>query len=183
MVVTGIGSSSDYLRGVYLQSNNKIIISGVSEDDAAIVRLLPTGELDYKFSSDGITTLAICGVDATSDITETINNKILFLGSKCTGSGIYRLLENGILDSTFGISGSIINPLGLNSRIFRLKNDNFGIINGNKVAEYLVNGDLNFNYGIGGFSSADIPDQFFTKYSTMLSDGSFITGGSKQMEK
>ncbi len=99
-------------RGIALQSNGKILVSGVSNignsanDGSIIFRLNTNGTLDTTFDTDGKVEIQIDPTlfESFTDILIEPNGKITALLTT-TGGGMVRFNSNGSLDSTFGLNG------------------------------------------------------------------------------
>lgn len=82
-------------------------------DDILVSRTLPSGQLDPSFGSAGIKLLSFSPIDQALDVASQKDGKLIVVG--ITGSDnfnrdflIFRLNQNGEIDSSFGDNGSII---------------------------------------------------------------------------
>lgn len=114
VVVTQIGISDDQATSIKIQSNGKIVVAGYvtnnSKKDFAVVRYNTDGTLDSSFGVNGIvnTSMSIYDDEARS-VNLQNDGKIVVVGnSYIYAISIARYETNGMLDSTFGISGKVI---------------------------------------------------------------------------
>ena len=97
----------DYLQGMDLQSDGKIVVGGYSGNDWAIARLTTAGAMDTSFGGgDGITVTNFGGTEEASEVIVASDGKIL-LGGYTNASGGYdmalvRYTSAGVLDTNFG---------------------------------------------------------------------------------
>jgi uncharacterized delta-60 repeat protein len=121
------GTSASFVRNkanaVAIASDGKIVLtgsryvgtaSGFSDTDLLLVRLLPDGELDTSFSSDGVVTRAWTSWIYGSALTIQPDGRILIAGYRIGGCGALtecmialRYNESGSPDATFGASGVV----------------------------------------------------------------------------
>ncbi|KXH79647.1 T9SS type A sorting domain-containing protein [Chryseobacterium kwangjuense] len=99
---------------VKLQPDGKLVILSSSDSGPMIVRVLPTGQLDSSFGSNGISSaVPALGIDENGGSYGIIlqNGKILVHGVDTSSDPvkhrIYRLTAAGAIDTTFGNNGSI----------------------------------------------------------------------------
>ncbi|WP_308005256.1 T9SS type A sorting domain-containing protein [uncultured Chryseobacterium sp.] len=158
------------------QTDGKILIMCFYSSGSAIVRLLPNGQLDTTFGINGIAKIDNIGTDynSTGYGFYLQNNKIIVYGYAAPGPGIhytsiYRLNNNGSIDTTFGNNGSF-NTLGnfifldnqSNIISFISNNTNaytYGALekynnNGQPFTSFGNNGVLAFTSNPGGVNSA-----------------------------
>lgn len=114
------GPEDDFVYGMQLQTDGKILIAGTSQqggfESACLVRLLADGSLDTNFGNDGIfldqTGGADCGVYA---LTLQPDGKIVAAGYAYNGAGTrlvcltWRLTPTGSLDTSFSADGRVPN--------------------------------------------------------------------------
>jgi len=120
-VVTPVGSSDDYVNGVAVQADGKIVVVGQSAEnlgDFAVTRLTRDGELDTTFGGDGIVTTQIgTGRDTAHAVAIQPDGKIVVVGTSDNATtgldfAVVRYLEDGSLDPTFGTVGKVITAFG-----------------------------------------------------------------------
>jgi uncharacterized delta-60 repeat protein len=116
-VIQPIGSFGDYGQSLAIQSNGKILLGGYckigSNDDFCIARFNSDGTLDTTFGFSG---KVIQPIGSSNDFGRSLviqpDGKIL-LGGYCAGDFcIARFDSNGTLDTSFGSSGKVIQPIG-----------------------------------------------------------------------
>ena len=120
----------DQADAIAIDDQGRIVLGGVAEVapgsfDFALVRLLPTGQLDHSFDADGRATLGFDLGNSNSDLSyQTIlqqDGRIVMVGAADTGVGgtqnndvaIARLLPDGSPDGSFGIGGKVVVPFDL----------------------------------------------------------------------
>ncbi|MCX5848650.1 MAG: hypothetical protein NTW65_04305 [Deltaproteobacteria bacterium] len=118
VVVTNIGATDlkDIAHGVAIQTDQKIVVAGESDNAFALARYNTDGSLDTDFDGDGVVTTAI-GTEKSiaNSIAIQSDQKIVAAGySKNTGAGnhedfaIARYTTSGALDTTsFNSTGTI----------------------------------------------------------------------------
>ena len=110
-VTTSIGFYADYGNSVALQSDGKIVVAGVSNnDDIAVVRYNTDGSLDATFGTGGKVTTSIgSGMDYGNSVVLQSNGKIVVTGWSYNGSkndfAVVRYNTDGSLDG--GIFSSV----------------------------------------------------------------------------
>ncbi|MEO5558683.1 MAG: hypothetical protein ABIO49_02930 [Dokdonella sp.] len=128
----GSASMSDQADSVAIDSAGRVLIGGIaqnsgnaSNDDFAVVRLLPNGQLDADFDADGRATLAfdlgLTGNDIAYRMILQRDGKIVLAGSADSSSSVTanddvaigRLLPDGSPDASFGIGGKTVVPFDL----------------------------------------------------------------------
>lgn len=128
VTTTDFGKYGDYLEGIAIQSDSKIIGVGVTGTDftfenenIAVVRYNTDGSLDKSFGSEGKITVTFDGINSQANsLLLTPDNKVLIgggVGGSAEGTStdftLIRLLSNGALDSSFGVNGKVITDFGL----------------------------------------------------------------------
>ncbi len=124
-VTTTIGSGADIIFGCALQSDGKIVATGVtyngSNEDFAMARYHTDGRLDSAFGNNGIVLTPVgSGFDRSTAIALQPNGKIVVTGHTENGSqtdiALLRYNTNGTLDSSFATAGIARAPFaGFNS--------------------------------------------------------------------
>ena len=120
-VTTAIGIIHDYAYALGIQPDGKIVAAGSSHngynDDFALVRYNVDGSLDTTFGTGGKVTTAI---GSSGDVAYALgiqsDGRIVVAGISWNGShtdsALVRYNANGSLDTTFGIGGKVITPVG-----------------------------------------------------------------------
>ncbi|MDT8396820.1 MAG: PKD domain-containing protein [bacterium] len=126
-VLTKLGVGEPFPRDMALQEDGKILVTGhylkgmngfnQPDHDVAVLRYLPSGALDQGFGADGLVTVSWGGTeyDRGTGVAIQPDGRILVSGwyDYYSGSfyswyvGVYRLLENGVPDSSFGADGRL----------------------------------------------------------------------------
>ncbi|MCP4852680.1 MAG: hypothetical protein GY900_13230, partial [Actinomycetia bacterium] len=97
----------DYLEGMDLQSDGKIVVGGYSGNDWAVARLTTSGAMDTSFGGgDGITVTNFGSTEEASEVIVASDGKILLGGyTNAAGSqdfALVRYTSAGALDTSFG---------------------------------------------------------------------------------
>jgi uncharacterized delta-60 repeat protein len=111
---------SDWVQGVTIQPDGKIVLAGNSFNsgyDMGLVRLNPDGTLDTSFNGSGELTVPI---GASSDYGQSValqsNGKIVVAGYTWNGSdddfAVSRVNADGTLDTSFNGTGKLALPIG-----------------------------------------------------------------------
>lgn len=122
-VITPIGIDNDRAFAVALQPDGKIVVAGyavmggIINAHFALVRYNPDGSLDTTFSSDGIQTTAIGGIeDQAFGVVIQPDGKIVAVGYSYNGSNkdiaLVRYHADGSLDSSFDGDGKMTMAIG-----------------------------------------------------------------------
>ncbi len=118
VVITAVGTSYDYVNGLALQPDGKLVLAGAcyvgaTNIDFCAVRYNANGTLDSSFGTGGKITTAIgTGDDIATAIAVQPDGKLVLSGS-CFGAVSMdfcaaRYNTNGTLDTTFNGSGKVI---------------------------------------------------------------------------
>ncbi len=105
------GSAYEYCNSVLLQSDNKLLLAGSSNGNAALARLLPNGDYDTQFSDDGKLTLSFGPGNGASfqKVLQQPDGKIIAIGEAYNTSSFdfaaARFNADGSIDPTFGDGG------------------------------------------------------------------------------
>ena len=108
---TSVVFGDDHATAVAIQDDGKIVIGGYgfcTEGNCfAMVRYLSDGSTDPEFGIDGIVTTEISGgyVLESKAIALQDDGKILLAGGGVAGFALVRYLEDGSVDSDFGVDG------------------------------------------------------------------------------
>ncbi|MCP3879389.1 MAG: hypothetical protein GY701_13515, partial [Sulfitobacter sp.] len=122
ILTTAIGSGDDRAKDVTVQSDGKILVTGLSHNgtdwDFALTRYNSDGTLDTSFGGgDGILTTAIgAGDDLAASVTMQSDGKIQVSGSSDNGSdkdlALVRYNTDGSLDTSFDGDGILTTAFG-----------------------------------------------------------------------
>jgi len=170
-----LGSPYDFAYAVKIQTDGKILIGGSSggvNGGFCLVRLLPSGQMDPSFGTNGmVVTIISPGNESTIKSLDLLSNgKIIALGNRVSNGTQNIVLaqynEDGSLDSSFGTGGKTetVIETGISDDARNLKalpNGKLliqGIFNlygafsdgGNMLLQYNSNGNLDLNFGTNG---------------------------------
>ncbi|CAH0282958.1 T9SS type A sorting domain-containing protein [Chryseobacterium sp. Bi04] len=117
------------------QSDGKLVVFGFSDTGASISRILPNGQLDPTFGSNGIAFIAALGNDGNTRSYGLIlqNEKIIVHGIDYSNGQvyqhrIYRLTAAGAIDNTFGNNGSVFTEGSWSNGTFVLTDNQSNIV-------------------------------------------------------
>ncbi len=117
IVTTAIGSGTEMIRSVVIQSDGKIVAAGYSNNgtnnDFAVLRYNTDGSLDTTFDTDGKVITSIgSGNDAAYSVALQSDGKIVLGGYSRNGLtddfAVVRYNTDGSLDTTFDTDGIVI---------------------------------------------------------------------------
>lgn len=183
-------------QAVTIQADGKIIVAGRSYTDSkfqhAFARLLSNGTLDTTFGTSGYTIVNVTNDGSAngslSNILVLPDGKIISSGSTWSNgdkSVTLRLLANGQLDTSFGVSGIVYSAIAMNGGILARQSDGKFIVVGDYgnpiLTRYLANGTVDTTFGTNGVVS--LPQAIFGFYSTVntiqiQADGTLIIAGT-----
>lgn len=150
----GSQSSSMTAPKFIVLSDNSVLyattrINGSNTIENILVKFTPTGILDTAFATAGI--YAFPGSDDNGPDIFLVNNQIYAFCSGATVSTIYRLNNNGTLDTTFGSAGSVSlnEKIGNNAVVYDGTAFYVGV-NNYAIYAYDNNGNLVTSFGTGG---------------------------------
>ncbi len=108
-VITDISGPDDQGIAVAIQSDGKIVVAGVSNNDFALTRYNSDGSLDSTFSGDGIVTTNITGLsnDTATAVAIQPDGKIVAAGVANGNFALARYNSDGSLDTTFSSDGIV----------------------------------------------------------------------------
>jgi uncharacterized delta-60 repeat protein len=196
--ITSISSGQDYIAGIKLQSDGKIVAAGYSDNgtdnDFAVVRYNSDGSLDSSFGTGGKVTTAVgSGLDEANGVVLQSDGKIVVVGYSYNGTdndfAVVRYNSDGSLDSSFGTGGKVTTAVGSGSdQIYgvALQSDGKIVVVGysndgtDKFAtvRYNTNGLLDSSFGIGGKVITDIGSLIDRIYAvTIQLDGKIVVAG------
>ena len=211
-VTTKIGSYHEIGNSVALQTDGKILVAGATwhddfNTDFAMARYLSNGSLDISFGNGGKVATSFdiqesCWI--SRDIAYTValqdDMNIVVAGSSCDlGFSVARYLPNGDLDTNFGNGGKVATNIGFGGygKSAAIQSDGKILVAGNSegdfasdfaVVRYLLNGNLDTNFGSGGKVRVDFDSDYrfpafdFGNSVALQSDGKIIVAGSSTVE-
>jgi uncharacterized delta-60 repeat protein len=122
-VTTSFSAGDDLGSGIAVQSDDKIVVVGTSDDGSgtsefAVARFNINGSLDTAFSGDGkVTTSFLAGNDVGSGIAVQSDDKIGIVGTSdnlsTTWFAVGRFNLDGSFDSTFSGDGKVLTKFSL----------------------------------------------------------------------
>ena len=99
-------------NSIALQSDGKIVVAGVSNNDFSLKRLNTNGSLDTSFNGTGtITTDFNNSIDQGYRVAIQSDGKIVLSGVSNNDFALARYNTNGTLDTTFGSGGKVTTPI------------------------------------------------------------------------
>ncbi|MDC8000903.1 T9SS type A sorting domain-containing protein [Aequorivita todarodis] len=181
------GTDEDY-RGIRILPNENMLLKSYIGDHYTIKRLLPNGLIDTAFGNNGqIQPLFSYGY-GNSMILDSANNMLVLGVDPSYSSIIIRKFDiNGMLDTDFGIDGTVSHSLGniveLRTNAFVLKENTIFIgvrykvnnIYSSHILKFLENGELDTAFGDNGMATIPVEPEYNTSFS-LLQDGSFLVG-------
>lgn len=201
-IITDINSNSDdYITGIDIQSNGKIVVAGYTNHigayDFALARYNNTGTLDTTFGSNGkvITDINSQSMDKSSALKLQSDGKILVAGTTRTGTNhdfvVVRYTSTGVLDTTFGNNGKVITDIGSatwdEAYSLQIQSDGkilvAGISNlsGNQdftLLRYTTEGVLDTTFGANGKVITNIGANDYAYAMQIQSDGKILVAGT-----
>ncbi len=203
-VVTDFLGNRDELRAMALQSDQKIVLTGVvqssdnpSATDFGLVRYNTNGSLDTTFGNGGkvVTDFFGAGDDANS-IAIQPDGKIIVAGSTFIPPGftfaLARYNTDGSLDTTFGVGGKLTTSVRLSSGASAVvvqpdgkiiaagSSDNINVTADFTIIRYTPDGSLDSTFGVGGIVLTDffgISGRDFVNSLVVQPDGKIVAAG------
>ncbi|MEO6759697.1 MAG: T9SS type A sorting domain-containing protein, partial [Saprospiraceae bacterium] len=194
-VTTSFPSASVALvNALIIQPDQKIVAVGTANGNKqfAVARYLPDGSLDAGFGNSGLRLIDFgAGDDLGQSALLQSDGKIVIAGSAHANFALARLLENGDLDSTFGVNGRQTTQIGPGESAgfsVALQADGQLVVAGTAylssnqgvvaLARYDAQGQLDPSFGSGGIvlSAIDSLDDH-AEAVAIQSDGKIIVAG------
>ncbi len=200
--VNGIGlaypanSANDVAQASVVQSDGKLIVAGVSNNDFAIARFNTDGSLDTSFGGgDGIAIIDLGDQDTPYAVAVDGSGRIVLGGTTRNADGSYyrfglaRLTSVGALDTTFGSGGivttdvfteDIIRDIEVSDTKITVAGYAYSNATGYNfaLARYSDNGSLDSGFGVGGIRTFQIGTQSALARSLSIkSNGDIIVAG------
>ncbi|MCB0156272.1 MAG: DUF11 domain-containing protein, partial [Anaerolineae bacterium] len=194
-VFTDFGDSPEYITGLALQPDGKIVAVGensVNNYDFAVARYNSDGSLDSSFGGDGKVTTDFGRVDIGTDVAIQPDGKIVVAGYVWAGvtNGSFVLLarynSDGTLDPSFDGDGKVMTNYGADdvARMLAIQPDGKIVIAGNTnghamLGRYNADGSLDTSFGTAGKVIVDKAGTSDTFGSVIvLPDGKLLIGAS-----
>ncbi|MBC8107791.1 MAG: PKD domain-containing protein, partial [Anaerolineae bacterium] len=184
-------STNDQAMAMALQSDGRIVVTGIFTSDFGTVRYNDNGSLDTSFGTSGfVRTPMGTGTDTATSIAIRGDGRIFVGGNAQFGSdfdfGIAVYNANGTLDTTFNGSGRMMTNIGVADRatsIALMSDGRFmlaGRSDGNvAVVRYNADGSLDSSFASSGVATINL----FTSNDganamRLQSDGSILLAGA-----
>ena len=198
IVTTAFGGLADVGKGITLQADGKILVTGLSHNgtdyDFALVRYNSNGSLDGSFGAGGKVTTGIGADDQAVDVAVQTDGKILVSGDSFNGANndfaLVRYNANGSLDASFGTGGKVTTDFGLSvdkGVRFTLQPDGKILLAGQShngsdydfaLARYNTDGSLDIGFGTGGKVTTMIGTGNDLAYNVAVqADGKIVISG------
>ncbi|WP_165252755.1 Ig-like domain-containing protein [Paludisphaera soli] len=113
-VQTDVPGSFDQARGLALQPDGKIVVTGSSGADMALVRYTTTGALDGSFGAGGIVVKDLGGYETASSVVLQGDGRIV-VGGLSDGAAPFRPVSRFAADGSYlgSASGTAVNAMAL----------------------------------------------------------------------
>ncbi len=196
VVTTAIGTGTDVINALTLQSDGKLVAVGNTGSDTVIARYTSAGQLDTSFGTGGKVVQNLSGLGAGESLDAVIqqsDGKLVAAGFVVTGTVlsatpnafVVRFLSSGALDTTFGTSGKLLIPITTNYQVFTLvqQSDSKLVLAGGSaaflVARVTSAGVMDSTFGVNGKVLTDIgTGNDVARKLLVQTDGKFVVGGS-----
>jgi uncharacterized delta-60 repeat protein len=189
-VTTDFASTSDLAYGVALQSDGKIVVSGYSGTDFAVVRYNVDGSLDTSFGTGGKVTTDVAGTDYGSSVAIQSDGKIVVGGRAGGAFALVRYNADGSLDTSLDGDGKVTTPIAPGSDYgfqVLVQSDGKLVLAGRNgiyevadftLVRYQADGSLDTSFGVDGKVTTDLNGDMDYGYSVALqSDGKLVVAG------
>ena len=173
-------------RGIRILPNETMLLTSYIGDQFTIKRLLPNGLIDTSFGDNGqMQPLSGDGYGRGMILDSENNMLVLGVDTSFTNIIIRKFNIDGVLDTGFGIDGSISYSLGsvseLGTSAFTLKDNSLYIgirynVNGifsSHILKFFESGELDTAFGDNGMATIPVEPEYNTSFS-FLQDGSFL---------
>jgi len=210
IVTTSIGTVNDEAHALVVQSDEKLVAAGYSNNGTqnvfALVRYLPNGKLDSSFGAGGIVTTAIGSLDdkAFALAIQKSDEKLVVAGYSYNGTqNVFALARyninvtgktDGTLDTSFGTGGIVTTAIGsLDDKAFALaiQSDNKLVVAGYSLqgtqykfalVRYNTDGTLDTGFGTGGIVTTAIGAIDDEAFALAIqSDGKLVAAGRSKI--
>jgi len=197
IVTTDIGADYDYVSGVAIQSDGKILAAGTASNaDFALVRYDSDGSLDTSFGTGGIVTTTLGTSSNAQSVAIQADGKIVAAGGLYTGSNavfaLVRYHSNGSVDTTFGTTGIVTTVVGISKTFISIAIQSDGKIvgaggtNSFPVAEfalvrYKTDGLLDKAFGPGGVVTTFLGTSSNAHSVALQADGKIVAAGASYL--
>lgn len=191
-VITDIGSNEDYVFGIKIQNDQKIIVCGstgdMSDRDFVLVRYCENGLLDGTFGNNGIVITNQYFDDMFWSVDLQQDEKIVAGGISDGKVCLVRYNSDGSVDNTFGSNGIVFSAIGIYCGAYSISIQNDGkILAAGQVMDITANGLIlrynsdgtpDLSFGDDGYSIIDFgANEYFTSVISQT-DGKIVIGGA-----
>lgn len=198
-VTTAVSVSYEEARDVVVQPDGDIVVAGFvyaqSSDDFLLVRFIDNGLLDEEFAGGAgfVRTRITASEDRCQSVILQPDGKIVAAGWTTAGNRNFaaiRYLEDGSLDTSFGVSGIARTPAGLGddlAYVLQRQSDGKLLLGGTAsntndqfaVIRYTSAGVLDTSFGSTGKALFTLPDREGAGTAmAMQTDGKVLLGGT-----
>lgn len=191
-----LGSSSEDVRALGLQSDGQIVVLGntmnmaTNSFDVVLLRLNADGTADNTFGTGGVAISNLGGMEEPRSLQMMPGGKLV-VGGRTGGASNddYFLAQydtSGMLDFGFGTAGVVFGATGtslLGIEALALQSDGglLGLMSTAdqklSVVRYLSDGSLDVNFGTAGVAAAAFPFGVDVNAIALQDDGGIIAGG------
>jgi uncharacterized delta-60 repeat protein len=182
-IITDFGSN-DYGFGLAIQADGKILVSGMSNHDFALVRYNADGSLDTTFSGDGKVTTDLGAFDVNFNVTTQSDGKILMAGWSNTSPAVARYNVDGSLDMSFLGDGRLTFSGSVSARQWQDSGGSIlvsGMTGGGgsdfTLTRITAGGELDTSFGTGGIVTTDFGYDDQGTCVAALSNGRILVAG------
>lgn len=193
------GTTSSHNRGMQVDPTGRIylfgggMIQGQSYLDPTIVRYRPDGMLDDSFGVEGKVFVDAERGGLFTDLAFQSDGKIIVVGDQQLLGNVlivYRLLENGTIDSTFANNGLLFSTRWEVRAVQVLADDRIlisGDLGGNHsqvtVLKFEPNGEIDYTFGASGFAIGEDEESGGFNHNLALDDfGNIVVFGKSQFD-
>jgi uncharacterized delta-60 repeat protein len=192
IAIMDLQSNNDFTQDICVQNDDKIIVVGTSGNinnrDFAMARFNSDGTVDQTIGNNGVVKINVMYDDIFHSVHLQPDGKILAAGTANDLGYIYRFLENGALDNTFGNNGRVSISLGQTTIIKDIammgEDDIFiaGQIAGFSADGFVTklhhDGSINTAFGVNGNYYVDFLNQEYINTIACQNDGKILVGGA-----
>ena len=199
-VTTSFTPAGDFVSGVAMQADGKIVAVGIAGDgaadpDFALARYNADGSLDATFGKGGEVTTDFDARDGASAVAIQADGKIIAAGTTFAaksaggdiGFGLARYDPDGSLDTTFGKGGTVVSDFTGGAACFgvAIQADGKIVASGGtdfsaqamfSFARYQPNGTLDDTFGTHGLVTSDLPFSPSERFA-IQPDGKIVAAG------
>lgn len=203
--ITDFGGADDWVRGIYVMPDGKIVASGYRNDglkhNFALIRLTPEGDLDDTFGDGGkvYTVFPTNRHDQSYALAVQPDGKMILVGYSYVGTtadyqiAMARYNTDGTLDVTFDGDGMVLTPVPLiqgEAYAAQLQPDGKIVVAGYSYTDWKTDiallrfnsdGSLDTGFGVDGLVTTDInADRDDHAYAVhVLDDGRILVAGNR----